>query len=220
MRFDDNEIHCMRRHSLNLGGLSAELKGDVGGVGPDARHPFVIRNLKIWNVHWAVHPRTPSVMIDGLDIHHAEYALWRVNYDRHAYRRVTLDDISVNPDFDPIGTQPVAADFPGKLDPVDDLAPQTVITRVVAQKDGAWLVRGTTSDNGTVRRVMVNGSEARALRENFAEWETTVPAAKAGAKLQAFAEDATGNIEPRPHVLTLVGKTWQPANAPQTASAK
>ena len=33
---------------------------------------------------------------------------------------------------------------------------------------------------------------------NYNEWEATVPAT---TKLQAFAEDATGNIEPKPHVF-------------------
>lgn len=200
VRFDDNEIHCMRRHSLNLGGLSAELKGDVGGVGPDAQHPFVIRNLKIWNVHWALHPGSPSVMLDGLDVHHAEYALWKANYDRHAYRRVKLDDISVNPNFTPKGTQPLEKDFPGELKPVDDLPPETVITSMLRQKDGSLLVRGTTSDNGEIKRVMVNELTAKATRANFAEWEATVPTT---AELHAFGEDASGNIEPKPHVLTL-----------------
>ena len=78
-------------------------------------------------------------MVDGLDIHHAEYALWKANYDQHAYRHLTLDDIAVNPNFDPIGKQPTAKDFPGELKPVDDLPPQTVITRVTAQPDGSWL---------------------------------------------------------------------------------
>ncbi len=199
VRFDDNEIHCMRRHSLNLGGISAELKGDVGGVGPDAAHPFVIRNLKVWNVHWAFHPGSPSVMVDGLDVHHAEYALWRANYDRHAYRHVTLDDISVSPDFTPKGTQPLERDFPGELRPVDDLPPVTVITSALRQEDGSLLVRGTTSDNGDIKSVVVNGQEAKAERTNFAEWVASVPAA---TELQAFGEDTAGNVEPRPHVLT------------------
>jgi hypothetical protein len=202
VRFDDNEIHCMRRHSLNLGGIGADLKGDVGGVGPDASHPFVIRNLKVWNVHWAFHPRPPSVMVDGLDVHHAEYALWKANYDQHAYRRVTLDDIAVNPNFDPKGTQPKESEFPGALKPVDDLPPMTVITHTLRQKDGSLLVRGTTSDNGTVKRVVVNGRDAKGLRENFAEWEVTLDSAAAGTKVTAHAEDAAGNVESRPHVLT------------------
>ena len=201
VRFEDNEIHCQRRHSLNLGGLSADLKGDVGGVGPDARHPFLIRNLRVWNVHWAVHPRPPSVMIDGLDVHHAEYALWKANYDHHAYRRVTLDDIGVNPNFDPIGAQPVEADFPGALQPVDDLPPATIVTRVLRQKDDTLLVRGTTEDNGEVRCVLVNGREAKALTPNFAEWEAVIDGDK--AQITALAEDAAGNKEPRPHVLSV-----------------
>jgi hypothetical protein len=200
VRFDDNEIHCMRRHSLNLGGMSAELKGDVGGVGPDAQHPFVIRDLKVWNAHWAFHPGSPSVMVDGLDVHHAEYALWKANYDRHAYRRVKLDDISVNPNFTPKGTQPLEKDFPGELKPVDDLPPETVITSMLRQKDGSVLVRGTASDNGEIKRVVVNGLDAKAVRTNFAEWEASVPTA---TELRTFAEDAVGNIEPKPHVLTI-----------------
>src|SRR3712207_4713601 len=62
VRFDDNEAHSQRRFALNLGGMRAlsgkgdyaepnstrfdedKVKGgDVGGVGPDNRHPFVIR---------------------------------------------------------------------------------------------------------------------------------------------------------------------------------
>ena len=203
VRFDDNEIHCMRRHSFNLGGISAELKGDVGGVGPDAQHPFLIRNLKVWNVHWAFHPRPPSVMVDGLDIHHAEYGLWKANYDMHAYRRVKLDDVSVHRNFDPIGTQPLEINFPGELNPVDDLPPQTVITHVVALVGGKWLVRGTTSDNGEVKRVLVNGHEAKAIRANFVEWEASLPSMRTGAELLAFAEDAAGNVEPRPHIMSL-----------------
>lgn len=201
VRFEDNEIHCQRRHSLNLGGLSAELKGDVGGVGPDVRHPFVIRNLKVWNVHWAVHPRPPSVMIDGLDIHHAEYALWKANYDQHAYRRVKLDDIEVNTNFDPKGVQPTEAQFPGVLQPVDDLPPSTVITSATRQQDGSLLVRGTTADNGDVKRVVVNGGEARATGANFAEWEIAVPGT--ATTVAANAEDAAGNVEARPHTVAV-----------------
>jgi hypothetical protein len=202
IRFDDNEVHCQRRHSLNLGGNDAQLKGGVQGVGPDERHPFVIRNLKIWNVHWAVHPLVPCLMIDGLKVHHAEYALWRSNYDRHAYRGVLFDDISVNADFTPQGKQPLAADFPGPLELKDDLPPVTVVTHVQRHKEGGMLVRGTTSDNGTVKKVTVNGKEAKTLRENFAEWEVILPEGQA-AGITASAEDCAGNVETRPHLVTL-----------------
>ena len=101
---------------------------------------------------------------------------------------------------------PKDADFPRPLEPVDDLSPTTVITHVVRQKDGKLLVRGTTADDGIVKKVLVNGQAARTLTPNYSEWEVILPStAGADRKLQAQAEDAAGNIEPRPHVVTLSG---------------
>jgi hypothetical protein len=95
------------------------------------------------------------------------------------------------------------ADFPGPLHPVDDLPPVTVITHV-ARAAGKLLVRGTTSDNGTVQRVLVNGQPARAAAANFAEWEVTLENPSVGeVKLTAHAEDAAGNVEKMPHVLSV-----------------
>ena len=125
----------------------------------------------------------------------------------------------MNPDFLPIkGTKPAEADYPKPLDPLDDLPPQTVITSVLHQ-GGKLLVRGTTSDNGEVKRVMVSGVEARAVRGNFAEWDAIVPASAAETKLQAFAEDAAGNIEPRPHVLAWTEAISQPASPARATAA-
>ena len=93
--------------------------------------------------------------------------------------------------------------FPHLLDPLDDLPSATVITHVAAGA-GRVVVRGTTSDNGTVKRVLVNGREARALAENFAEWEAVLPDTAAGElKLTAHAEDAAGNVEQLPHVVAV-----------------
>jgi hypothetical protein len=78
------------------------------------------------------------------------------------------------------------------------------MTFAARRANGAALVRGTTSDNGTVKTVLVNGREARATRVNFAEWEIVlenIPGAE--LKLSAHAEDAAGNVEPTPHVMTL-----------------
>jgi hypothetical protein len=62
-------------------------------------------------------------------------------------------------------------------------------------------VRGTTSDNGIVKKVLVNGREARALAPNFGEWEILLENADSGKfKLAAHAEDAAGNIERIPHI--------------------
>ena len=92
--------------------------------------------------------------------------------------------------------------FPALLSPADDLPPATVITRVWAA-GGRVAVRGTTSDNGAVRRVLVNGRAARPLAPNFAEWEAVLPATSAGQEVRAQATDAAGNVEPRPHAVTV-----------------
>jgi hypothetical protein len=107
----------------------------------------------------------------------------------------------VDKEFAPVGTRPVEADYPKPLDPVDDLPPATVITHVTRSAAGGVLVRGTTSDNGPVRRVLVNGAEATARAANFAEWEVVLPGVP--ARLAAHAEDAAGNVEPRPHVVLV-----------------
>jgi hypothetical protein len=91
--------------------------------------------------------------------------------------------------------------FPRPLDPVDDLPPTTVVTHV-SRAGGKFTVRGTTADNGTVKRVRVNGVEARATAPNFAEWELVLDAA-GPVELTAVAEDAAGNVEKNPMRVTV-----------------
>jgi hypothetical protein len=202
IRFEDNEAHCQRRHAFNLGGGVPFGKPNVDGVGPDDRHPFVIRNMKIWNVHWAFHPVSPAVLVDHMDIYNAEYGIWRPVYRHHAYHDLHMDKIEVHREFTAEGTAPKETEFPTPLDPVDDLAPATVITHLRNPAVGQLVVRGTTSDNGAVREVLVNGRKARALAPNFAEWEVVFEGLRPGEmKLTAHATDAAGNVEKRPHVL-------------------
>ncbi len=314
VRFDGNESHS------NTGHYGFNFGEGVGRVGPDTRHPFIIRDLLIWNSHYGFRPQVPSLMVEGLRLHGTVYGIYHPNYDNHVYRNVTIngdgsepfnrghDDLSVQygvvtvdgltfegtrgyrsslpliqmTDDNPTGraavhvrglkvvrhnakdARPVAAvgggyhatpstakgvpvylhdhfgpgrhakvclttakdfaadglsyrdeapltgaeakvtevkgvDLPRLLDPVDDLPPTTVITHVI-KKDGRLTVRGTTADNGTVKKVTVNGAEARATTANHAEWEVTVPAAE---KVTAHAEDASGNVEKRPHVVAV-----------------
>jgi G8 domain len=206
IRFDDNEAHCQRRHAFNLGGGVPFGEPTVAGVGPDERHPFVIRNMKVWNVHWAFHPVSPSVLVDKMDIHDADYGVWRPVYTRHAYRGITMAVVPRGNQyaFADATRQPREDSFPRPLDPVDDLPPATVITLTRALDGSRLLVRGTTLDNGTVAQVLVNGQPARALTPNFAEWEVVLSGVPAGAvKVTAHAADAAGNVEKRPHVVVL-----------------
>jgi hypothetical protein len=313
VRFDDNEVHS------NIGLYGVNLGEGVNRVGPDERHPFIVRNLKIWDVHYGFRPQVPSLLAENLRIHQVAYGVYHPNFDHHVYRDLLIsetntepfnrghDDLSVQygplvvdgltfdgcrsggmpliqiSDDNPTGSAvthfrnvktvnwkdgskakalvnlgggprpspktekgvsvylhdwfgpgrdamvvstrspeykgapdkyraepPLTGDesrvaevagvaLPKVLDPVDDLPPITVITHV-RRGDGKLIVRGTTSDNGTVRKVLVNGSEAKALADNFAEWEITLAAT---AELRAHAEDTAGNVESRPHVVSL-----------------
>src|SRR5262249_24245607 len=64
--------------------------GVADGVGPDAKHPFVIRNLLIWRVHYAFNTGLPLLMIDGLRLHETDYGYLVGNCDRHVYRNITV----------------------------------------------------------------------------------------------------------------------------------
>jgi hypothetical protein len=131
-----------------------------------------------------------------MDISVAEYAIWRPVYKHHAYREVSLDQVTVSKEFSPTGTKPADDAFPDKL--TDDLPPTTVITSVIAQKDGMLRVRGTSSDNGRITKVVVNDVEAKPLTPDYSEWEAVL---KAKPTITAWAQDAAGNREVTPHEL-------------------
>ncbi len=320
VRFDDNEVHS----SIGLYGVN--LGEGVNRVGPDDQHPFVVRNLKIWDVHYAFRPQVPSLLVENLTIHQAAYGIYHPNFDNHVYRNVTISETNTEPfnrghddlsaqygvltvdgltlagirsgshmpiiqisDDNPSGRgashfrkvklvnwtgsrdralvnlgggprpQPktpegvpiflhdwfgagrhalvvstrsaeykrsperyraepqVTGDesrlvevsdvsFPEMLNPVDDLPPATVITHIRREGD-KFVVRGTTSDNGDVTQVSVNGVAAASQSPNFAEWQATVPLAAAqsadGFKVRAHAVDQAGNTEPRGHGMTV-----------------
>jgi hypothetical protein len=340
VRFDDNEGHSQTGlYDVKLG-----TSGDKDGVGPDTKHPFIIRNLLIWNGHYAFDTRMPSVLIDGLRLHNTVYGYRAMNCDNHVYRRLTISGrantafaaVSAGPSpsteplhrtihdgggsmggkirltvdgltfegiyggsdssalisiFDlgavaktvhfrnikqdriegstrellsvtpvvsapprtPLDVVPVylhdyygpgrharavwahskhhasdgleyrvekpltgkhagmdtvvaevgGVEFPKLLDPVDDLPPTTVVTHVARLDGGRLRVRGTTADNGTVKRVRVNDREAKALVPGFSEWEITLDRLPAAGRIEAYAEDTAGNVEKRRHVLSV-----------------
>jgi len=201
VRFSGNESHAARRHAFNLGGgLVIEGGGPAGGVsgvGPPNSRPFVIRDFLAWDAHWGFHPEASGVLVDGLTIADTDYALWRANFTRHAYRRVRLERIARNKEYYGRGIMPREADFPGVLRPGDDLPPVTVITAVTPEAAGRR-VRGSVVDGGEVRRVLVNGVAA-VIRGT--QWEALLPTADDDGTIRAHAEDAAGNVERTPHVV-------------------
>jgi hypothetical protein len=317
-RFEENEAHTQHLYGFKFGNdhTSRLIRGD-------RKHPFIVRNLKVWETHYNLQPSLAYFLLDGLQLSGGTYSIYRPEYDHHVYRNLSFRRVSfrglgragiadgggydavsvqqgpftcenvtfedshcaqpffalnaagsragqvahfrnivfknsraregtVNDYVSPkikrahgvsyyfhdypakgrttrvvstrfpemmkdgkyraigvfTGDKALAADvpaveFPKLLDPVDDLPPATAITHV-RRKGDKVIVRGTTSDNGTVKRVLVNGQPARALAANFAEWEAVLrPAAKGAVKAQAHAEDAAGNVEKRPHTVVV-----------------
>lgn len=204
IRFDDNEAHTMRRHALNLGG-GAPFGGDtVYGVGPDAEHPFVIRNLKCWDVHWAVHPVSPSLWIDGADFFQGEYGVWRPEYKGHYYRDIRFSEIPEGTRYAFTKGKPNEdSDFPIPAERKHDQPPYTVITHAMESATGNLQVRGVTASDNEVTRVVVNGQKARVAEGALAAWSIDLSANSIGSSIEAYAEDAHGNQETRPHRIPV-----------------
>jgi hypothetical protein len=93
--------------------------------------------------------------------------------------------------------------WPSVLDPIDDVPPATIITRL--RREGEKLVvRGVSHDNGDITSVIVNGVEAKVLASSagVVDWEIAI-ATPADGKLIAFATDKAGNREQTAHQLVL-----------------
>jgi hypothetical protein len=206
LRCEGNEAHAQRRYGFNLGGGPGNgTKGGVGEVGPDSRHPFVIRDLRVWDAHWAIALAAPGVLMDGADIARSNFGLWRPHYERHAYRNLKVFQTAWA-FFAETGTRPDPNRFPAPLDPVDDRPPFTVMTRVSRTPGGGLLVQGSTVDDGSVRAVLVNGRKARPLAADYSRWEAAIDLAGSGTgpvELVAAAEDCAGNRELTPHRSTF-----------------
>jgi hypothetical protein len=231
IRFEDNEIHgCF--WGIVLGefavGDPRNSYYDKEIVEPDAKHPFLLRNTRIWNTSGGLILQTRCV-IEKMAIANTGYGLEYPLYDMVG-QRVSADDANDARNYWGAATYqkvtwPVALGFKGGKkknqagkssygekrlgsidnprpagvsDPIDDFPPVTIVTHV-RRVAGALVVRGTTTDNGKVTRVLVNGQEAKPLTPNFAEWEVTLRNQKPAARIQAYAEDTAGNIEKRPH---------------------
>jgi hypothetical protein len=218
VRFEGNETHGNGFWGINLG-LGAH------GVGPDSSTPHIIKNLKIWSVVGGVGIESPCVLIDGMTLNDVTYGVRGSIYKAQDWRNVsinsrgrtiaTLDEFLKSPSrrhrqpgWTPEGTGDGGARLQApegeavKLNPIDKLPPITAITHI--RKEGSQLfVRGTTSDNGTIKRVTVNGKEAKV--GSYGEWEITLDSMKPGAvKFTALAEDVAGNTEKTAHEVTVV----------------
>ncbi|WDI42057.1 G8 domain-containing protein [Bremerella sp. P1] len=225
IRFQDNEAHTMRFFCLNLRGVS---RPDGGGLDiydqnlslaqeaaeaiPTPGYPFWIRNFKGWESNWGIHLGTTGVFVDGLNVFRSDVAIWRSIMDGSGYRGLQTKEMRVNDIHNPLsmGMPAVSEEeasekriFRGVSSFIDDLPPQTVITKAV--RHGSLVhIEGSTSDTSDVKSVTVNGQPARSCRDHFAQWEITLEApAGQSLNLTAVAEDVNGLKEIAPHQLVV-----------------
>src|SRR5206468_12015652 len=120
----------------------------------------------------------------------------------HYYRGLTFSDVPEKNMYAFVSGKPGAETrFPDLAKLPDDEPPQTVVTFVGSLKEGKRLIRGTASDNREVKEVTVNGQPAKSLRGDYSEWQIELPLSSSDKAIKAQATDASGNIEPRPHVV-------------------
>ncbi|WP_435010241.1 G8 domain-containing protein [Tundrisphaera lichenicola] len=191
IRFDENEAHD-QLYGIDLG-------EGTDGVGPDRDHPFVLKNTRLWDCLWAFRPEAPNLLVDGLLIDHCRYGVFQPRGDGHAYQGATIRRTYL------AGPAPSTPNEDTSLVP-DDTPPTTIVTFVSMAKERTRKVRGTSVDNGSIRRVLVNGRDARAIDRNFLEWEVILEDPEDGV-IHAYAEDNSGNIEKNPHRLLLGSQT-------------
>jgi len=91
--------------------------------------------------------------------------------------------------------------FPELLNPVDDLPPATIITRI-DESNGQLIIWGTTHDNGTIQSVTVNKRPARIHKQEhgIADWSIELPKS---SRITAGSTDEAGNRELHPHKIQI-----------------
>lgn len=91
VKFEDNEVHSSHGlYGVNLG-------EGVNRVGPDAAHPFVVKNLKIWDVHYGFRPQVPNLIVENLHINKVAYGVYHPNFDGHFYKNVYIGYTNTEP---------------------------------------------------------------------------------------------------------------------------
>ena len=93
-RFEENEAHTEGLYGMVFAGNK---RTERDRIGPDKQHPHILKNLKIWQVHYALRPQIPQMLIEDVDIDHAVYGIYRPMFDRHVYRNVSIHNTSGEP---------------------------------------------------------------------------------------------------------------------------
>ena len=89
--FEDNESHGDGLFSFRF---SDEEHGSVCG---DRQHPFIVRNLRAWESHYALRPNVTFFLLDGLRVNNAAFGIYHPDYDAHVYRDIGFENVTAEP---------------------------------------------------------------------------------------------------------------------------
>ena len=189
VRFAANEAHA-QLYGINLG------EGSEPEKAASEAPPFVFRSLKLWDCFWALRPEVPELLVDGLTIERSRFGIYQPATPHLAYRKVSITRTFAAgsvPSFTPGDEQKLTQ---------DTQPPATVVTFVSKPGNGFCTVRGSSTDDGEVQKVLVNGFAATAKAPGFLEWEVQIPV-PLNRMITASSVDATGKEEPTPHRLEM-----------------
>ncbi|MEA3207204.1 MAG: hypothetical protein QOE70_261 [Chthoniobacter sp.] len=97
-RFEANEAHTEGLYGMVFAGNN-QLGNPIGKAsdlaridrtGPDTRHPHIIRDARIWQVHYGLRPQVPNMLLEHVSIDHATYGIYRPALENHVYRDLTI----------------------------------------------------------------------------------------------------------------------------------
>jgi hypothetical protein len=91
LRFEDNESHCDGLYAFKFGDDPA------GSIRSDTRHPFIARNLRVWQAHYCLRSNTQTFLMDGLTINDGVYGVYHPDYADHVYRNIYLNHVNEEP---------------------------------------------------------------------------------------------------------------------------
>ena len=92
VRFDDNEVHSSTASTASTSARASTASART------RKHPFIVRNLKIWDVALRLPPA--GAVAAGRE-HDAStrsaYGVYHPNYDNHVYRNVLISQTDTEP---------------------------------------------------------------------------------------------------------------------------
>jgi hypothetical protein len=57
----------------------------------------VVKNLKIWDVHYGFRPQVPNLHVENLALHKVAYGVYHPNFDNHFYKNVLISQTNTEP---------------------------------------------------------------------------------------------------------------------------